>query len=82
MAGSLAHVLPVDVQAASDVLADWQADPTAPALTPAALGNLRGRLAGLLADVRDAAYLEGTIRGRRDVAQLVVSSLQDEGLLG
>lgn len=40
----------------------------------------RGVIAGHLADVRTAGYLEGMQAGRRELARMVQDLLQDEGL--
>lgn len=86
MAGSGVHVTAQDTQRAQDLLADWASQHpglrvtvgTVEALT--ALLGLRGALAGLLADVRDAAYLEGQLHGQRQTAHWVRAALESEGL--
>lgn len=91
MAGSAAHVTAADAQRAQDLLDAWveEGDKTwttrgggleLDTYPGPALLELRGLLTVLLADVRDAAHLEGVIRGRREVAHVVLDALEAEGL--
>lgn len=42
--------------------------------------DARGAVAGVLADVRTAGYLEGVQEGRREAACVVLDALRGEGL--
>jgi hypothetical protein len=42
--------------------------------------ELRGLIAQTLADTRTAGYLEGAMRGRKDIAALVRDAIAGEGL--
>lgn len=79
----MAHVTALDAQRAQDLLADWftgmGGDPEAVQLSPRLL-ELRGMLAGLLSDVREAAYVEGIQRGRKQAAVVIRDALDGEGL--
>ncbi len=44
------------------------------------VGEARGVLMGILADVRTAGYLDGRESGRRDTAGIIRRALEDEGL--
>lgn len=87
MAGHVAAVTEADAQAARHLVDAWLEDH--PDMAPApgdgptiagALLELRGMVAQLAADCREAGYLEGAERGRRDVAALVRDALDGEGL--
>jgi hypothetical protein len=49
-------------------------------LKPTAFLEARGVVAGHLADVRVAGYLEGVQRGRQEAAHVVLDALRGEGL--
>lgn len=84
MAGALAAVSNADVRAAQNVVDELvevlEGREDGSWLTQAAQLELRGLLAAWSADVREAGYLEGVLRGRRDVGQLVRETLEGEGL--
>lgn len=83
MASSYAGVALEDAQAARNLLDSWLEEHEGfPDGMPAgeALLVLRGMIAQLAADVREAGYLEGAQRGRRDIANLVRDALVGEGL--
>lgn len=73
-----------DVRAAQVVIDEWtdamigRTDGTA--VTARAALELRGIMAGVMAEVRTAGYLEGVQEGRRDIAAVVHHALEDEGL--
>lgn len=68
-----------DVMAAQAAVDLLRGDGIGPDTDQAALAA-RGILAGLMADVRTAGYLEGIQRGRRETAHVVLDALRGEGL--
>lgn len=81
MAGSYAGVTVADTQAARHLVDAWLEERRESSMGhTASVVQLRGMVAQTLADAREAGYLEGVQRGRRDVAQLIHDALDGEGL--
>lgn len=73
--------LAADVMTAQHLVDSWIGDIAGANGRPlnVDLAELRGMIVAALADVREAAYLEGALRGRRDIARTVRDALDGEG---